>query len=442
MALPSRVKTFSTLLLFTSLILALSAAIAITPVSGQASQVIGVNIEGTITASTAELVGEAIKRGEESNSPVILLLNTPGGALDATFSIISSIEASSVPVISYVSPQGATAWSAGTFILLSSHIAAMAPSTVIGSAQPVAISPTGGAQPIEDEKTLNALVAYLTERAKDHHRNETAARLFITENLNLNADNALSQDVVEFTAPTLEQLLTSIDGLKIITSTGEFQLKTSGAEVIYQTPSLKITILGVLSDPIIASVLLSLGIFSLVFGFSLPGHGGEVIGAVLLILGLIGLGQAGANLGATLLIGLGGILLIAELFTHGFGILGGAGFFSIIFGGLLLFPSPMIVSQDYLNLLLISLIVIPLAFGGFFIFAAYKILQARRAKPRIKVGMIGETVVVVEEVNPNRVGYVLYQGERWRARSEIAIPKGGRALVIAKEGPILVLRPQ
>ncbi|MEM3614542.1 MAG: ATP-dependent Clp protease proteolytic subunit, partial [Nitrososphaerales archaeon] len=189
-------------LIFIFLLTLLSAAY-----SAKADHIIAVKVDGTITAMSSEVIDEALREAEALNTPLIILIDTPGGNLDATIKIIDRIERSTVPVIGYVYPKGARAWSAGTYILLSTHIASMAPHTILGSAQPVAYNPLGGTQPINDTKTINALTTFLVEKARMHGRNETTAARFIKENLNLSAEEAKKMGVIEYVADSVEELL-------------------------------------------------------------------------------------------------------------------------------------------------------------------------------------------------------------------------------------------
>ncbi|HWR63824.1 MAG TPA: nodulation protein NfeD, partial [Candidatus Thermoplasmatota archaeon] len=155
--------------------------------TAQTSKVLLVDITDTIDQSTVEVMTDSLKQAEADNAQaVILLLNTPGGGLDQTFEIAALIKESDIPIIGYVSPSGATAWSAGTFILLSTPLAAMADHTIIGSCQPIETT-LEGTRFINDSKIINALVEWLQERAVMYGRNETLAKLFITENRNVNA---------------------------------------------------------------------------------------------------------------------------------------------------------------------------------------------------------------------------------------------------------------
>ena len=400
-----------------------------------------VTLEGSISPMSYELVNEALDSASASGSLIILIINTPGGNLDATFNIIEAIEQSDVPVIGYVFPAGSKAWSAGTYILLSTNVAAMAPHTILGSAQPVLMDPLGGAVPVEDPKVLNALEAFLVEKAHMHGRNETASRLFILENLNLSAEEAIESGVIEIIASSIDELIEMLDGTEIDTAEGPLTLKTLDAEIVQWSPSLRVTVLQFLSEPVLSYLLFIIGIYALIFGVTSPGYGGEVLGAILVILGIIGLGITGVNFGAIILLGIGTILLLAELFTPGFGILGGGGLFSMLVGGMLMIPAgPWVVSQEWLNTLRMTILFVPPIVGSFFIFAAYKILKARQLQPFIKgvVGGVGESV---DDLSPNQLGFVLYQGEYWKVKTRFSIKRGAKVKILKRDGMLLTVEP-
>jgi membrane-bound serine protease (ClpP class) len=400
-----------------------------------------VTLEGSISPMSSELVNEALNSASASGTPVILVINTPGGNLDATFNIIEALDKSDVPVIGYVFPAGSKAWSAGTYILLSTNIAAMAPHTIIGSAQPVLMDPLGGAVPIEDPKVLNALDAFLVEKAHMHGRNETASRLFVLDNLNLSAEEAMEKGVIEIVASSIDELIEILDGTIIETVDGPFTLKTLDAETVQWSPSLRITVLQFLSEPMLSYLLFIIGIYALIFGVTSPGYGGEVLGAIFVILGIIGMGITGVNIGAIILLGIGVIFLLAELFSPGFGIFGGGGLFSMLVGGMLLIPAgPWIVSQEWLNTLRMTILLVPLIVGVLFIFAAYKILKSRKLKPFIKgaVGGIGESA---DDLSPKKVGFVLYQGEYWKVKTRFSIKRGTKVKILKRDGMLLTVEP-
>lgn len=407
------------------------------------TSVIVIEIGDTITAATADMVEEAVRYSEDVGAEaLVIILDTPGGQLDSTFKIIDKIEASSVPVISFVYPKGAKAWSAGTLILIGSHVAAMAPYTIIGSAQPVAYSPLGESEPVEDSKVLNALSQFIIERARMHGRNETVAKLFITENLNLNSDDALRLNVIDVQASDMDELLVKIDGFTVTTAKGPMTLLTKGGYISKYSPSLRVSVLRTISNPLLAYLLFTLGIYAFIFGLSSPGYGGEIIGVVAILTGLIGLGFD-INLGALLIIGLGAVLMVAEAYTSGFGILGGAGLFCLIIGSLLMIPfapSEWLVTPEWYSYFVSIVLAVAITLGGFTLFMVYKIIRAKRKKPFIKE-VIGSEVEAIEDIEDGKIGFVRFKGEYWQARADGNIKAETKALVIEKDGPRLIIKP-
>jgi membrane-bound serine protease (ClpP class) len=394
-----------------------------------------VALDDAITPASDDIVGEAIAeavgRGCEA---LVITLDTPGGGLAETKEITGQIERTSLPVIGYVYPSGATAWSAGTIILLSSDVAAMVPGTIIGSAQPVQIGPTG-TEPVNDTKVINAVVALAEEKARTHGRNTTAARAFVTSNLNLNAEEALDYGVIEIVSPNLESLMEDADGMVAKNRT----LATSGAELVRFEPSFRLRVLAVLSDPLLAGLLLIVGLYALIFGLSNPGLGAELVGVITLALGLIGLGFS-VNLGALFLIILGLVLLLVELNNPGFGLLGAAGLACMVIGSVLLVPigsTDWYTPAAYKRDAFIALIVPSLVIGGFFVFALYKVAEARR-RPTYSDMMEKEVAEALDRIDPK--GHVMYNGEYWVAESEEPIEPGELVEVLGKERMVLKVR--
>jgi membrane-bound serine protease (ClpP class) len=371
---------------------------------------------------------------------VIITLSTPGGTLDAMLRIIQSIDNSQVPVIGYVTPQGATAWSAGTYILMATHLAAMAPSTIIGSCQPVEYSVTGSV-PVNDSKIINAVLQVMVTQAGNRGRNVTLASEFVTENTNVNDAGALASGVIEIRASSLEDLLQQADGRAVNTIVGNTTLHIAGAQVEQYSYSIRDIVLGALSDPLLANILFIVGIFGLIYGFSTPGAGGEVIGGICLIMGVIGMGFD-VNLTAVVAIIIGAVLLIYELLTPGFGVIGTGGIILLALGALFIVPfSPekWALPAQYYTTFTEAIIAAALVFGAIFGFAAYKIIQVRRRKPTIRTEISGETVEATDGAKPGEVGFVMYKGELWNARSASGLKKGQRYRVLSKDGPVLVV---
>ncbi len=396
-----------------------------------------VELKDSITPASDDIIAEALEKAQAMNAQALIItLNTPGGGLEETKKIIELIESSELPVIGYVYPKSATAWSAGTLILLSTDIAAMAPNTIIGSVQPVEMT-SEGMKPVKEEKVLNAVIALAEERARLHGRNVTVAREFITKNLNLNAEQAKQANVIEVVSPSIEELLKAVDGMKV---KGKV-LNTSEAEIIYLSPSPRLMILNLFSNPILASLLLLVGIYSLVFGLTSPGFGAEIFGVISITLGLIGLGFS-VNIAAIFLIMLGVAMLIYELHVSTFGLLAIGGIICIALGSIMLVPVgfPGMYSPQFQKTLVISLLTPAVVFGVFLAFAIYKMLRIRRKRPEIGE-IIGDTAETIDTITPETSGYVRYQGEYWRARSNEVIKPNTKVVITGKEGRILIVKP-
>ncbi len=404
--------------------------------AGSNGSVLAVELRGAITPVSDDIVLAAIGAAEaEEALALMILLDTPGGGLAETTEILRQMEETKLPVVVYVYPEDAFAWSAGTIILVSSDVAAMAPHTIIGSAQPVQLSPTGGTVPINDSKTINAIVALIEEKARKHGRNTTAAREFVLSNLNLNADEARNYSVVEYIAASPEDLLSQINGSRAKNAT----LITSGAKVEYFEPPLNLQFQSLLSDPTIAGLLMLIGLYALVFGLSSPGVGAEVFGVTALALGLIGLGF-NVNIGAVFLLLLGLGLILAELHSHSFGILAVAGLICVIVGSVLFVPTSFpqwYVPGSYQQSMALALILPSLILGLFLALAIYKVARARFAPPE-NDRFDGEEAEAIDRLDPE--GYVLFQGEYWRAEAREPVEKGEKVVIVAKAGTRLQVK--
>jgi len=404
--------------------------------SASRGDVLSVDLQGPITPASDDIVASALQEAErEKSSAVMLLLDTPGGGLTETYEILKLMEESEVPVIGYVYPSGAAAWSAGTLILIGSDVAAMAPHCIIGSAQPVQLSPLGQVEPVNDSKTTNAIVALIREKARSQGRNETAAGEFVLSNLNLNAEQAKEYGVIEHIAASPEELLGQINGSRAKNIT----LNTTAARIEDFEMSLNLRLLRALSDPTLAGILMLVGLYALIFGLSSPGLGSEALGIVALAMGLIGLGF-NVNVGAIFLILLGLGLILAELHSHSFGILALAGLACVMVGSILFVPTSFperYVPGGYQRSMAMAIILPSLILAAFVAFAMYKVAKARFA-PLASGRLVGETAEALDRLD--REGYVLFQGEYWRAEAEEPVEKGERVVILAKEGERLKVR--
>jgi membrane-bound serine protease (ClpP class) len=427
------------------------------------SSVLVVNINSEITSPTAELVARSIEEARAGGASLIVYeLNTPGGELGSVTDIMNDFNSSPIPVVVWVAPSGATAWSGGTYILMASHIAVMASGTTIGSAQPVLS--TG--QVINESKYINALSALMRDNARLHNRNETVAQEFVTQNINLGPEEALKLHVIDFAADSLQSLLTQLQSYTLVLTTTpvgtsvwkliptgslagvsysksfNFSGISQAAQYTYD-PGISIRLLEILTNPIIASALLIVGAYALIIGFKTPGYGLEITGAFMLFLALLGFGIIGINLAAALMFILGIILTLIEIKTHiGIFALGGIGM--IIAGSFLAFPLPgwELLSIKAVESARLTLISIALVMSGIFGAVVYKVAQARgmkiRSGPEQLIGKIG---TAFSELAPR--GEVKIEGQIWKAQTlEGVVRQGEPVEVVSREGLVLRVKPK
>ncbi len=407
--------------------------------------VLVVEVAEVIDQATVELISAALNEAERIQAEaLILLLDTPGGGADQTFEIGDLILESQIPVVGYVYPKGATAWSAGTFILMTTHYAAMAPNTIIGSAQPIEIG-VDGTRLVNDSKRINALVEWITERAAIYGRNITLAEEFITKNRNVNASEAFAIGGIDAISSSIDKLVSDIDGEQMKINDEIVTLSTKNANIEFFTPSLRIQVLKLLSNPILTSLLLILGIFALIFGISAPGLGAEIFGVIAILLSLLGSGFNIPIISGFLLI-LGGILLFIEIFiTPGFGVIGIGGAISLIAGSVFLIPDysnrGWLISMEWTSTAVIILIAVVILIVVFFLFVLYKILKIRTRKTVVGT-FIGEQARSIDQITPEKPGYVRFKGEYWQAKSEEIIKPNTKVIIVDKDESILIVKPK
>ncbi len=389
--------------------------------------VLWVDIKEFIGPGTVDHMSLAVQEVSDGRySAIVLGIDTFGGSVDSTFRIISSIQSSPVPVIGFVYPAGKQALSAGTYILMATDLAVMAPFTKIGSAQPVV-----GGIPVNDTKTINTLLKEMQGLAEIHDRNRTQLSRFITDNDNLLAEEALRNGAIELVASSMDELLELADGITVMTIAGEVVLDLDGARFVTFQEVPRVTIVRAISDPILSSLLVSIGILILILGITSPGFGAEIGGVVLLILGLIGQGF-NVNYGALGLMGIGAALLIFELYTPSFGVLGVGGI-ALLGGGAIFFvtspPGPILISPDAFNIFIQTIIGVLAIAAVLFGVLIYKFAQIRKIKTPIQKFPTGEGRAV-DNISVDGEGYVVVQGEYWKATSREKISAGDRVVVM------------
>ncbi len=383
-------------------------------------------ISGVVNPVMAEFISREIEVAtEEGAEALVVELDTPGGLDLAMRDIVKAIMASSVPVIVYVAPSGARAASAGVFITLSAHVAAMAPGTNIGAAHPVALGMGQQRDETVEEKVVNDAVAYIRGIAAKRGRNADWAEKAVRESVSITAEEALRLGVIDLIAADLEGLLKAVDGRKVETVLGDRVLKVKGAEVVVREMGWRLRILDTISNPNVAYILMMIGLAGLYFelanpGAILPG----VIGAISLILAFYAFQTLPVNYAGVLLIALSVILFMMEIYVTSYGLLTLGGIVSLALGSLMLFESPLPYLRVSLSVLLPTLIFISL----FFVVAIWLAVKARLSKPISGMeGLIGEEGVAETDLAPE--GKVFIHGEIWDAVGEEPVKKGERVRV-------------
>ncbi len=398
-------------------------------VKAQSAAVVIISVKGTIVPVVADYIDKGISRAEDQNATVCIIeLDTPGGLLNSTEIIVQRILNAHVPIVVYVSPGGAWAASAGTFITLAANIAVMAPGTTIGAAHPV----SGGGEAIpEDEmkKIVEFSAKWMKTIAQERGRNVEEAQLAVTESKSFTDVDALNTNLIDLRADTLESLLSRINGREIILAGGaRVTINTTDYELIREEMSFIEKFLLTISDPNIAYILMSiamLGIMAEIFnpGLIFPG----IVGGICLLLAFYSLGVLPVNYAGILLIILAFGLFIAEALTPGFGLFFGGGIVSLVMGSLLLFQgAPLLFQVDWRLIAVVTVLV-----AGGLGFIAWRAVQIHRKQAAFgREELIGKTATVREALNPQ--GMVFFKGERWTAISEDGEIKVGEEVIIKR----------
>lgn len=411
------------------------------PLQAQSSQILVGDIDGPVTPAMAAYFERLIEEGEQQDvTAVVILLNTPGGGVNTTLEIVQSFRTSDVPVILYVAPNGAQAASAGSLITAAAHVAAMAPETVIGAASPIDgsgadLDETSYRKVVED---LKATMRNLTER-----RGEEAVELaeaMIEEARAVTANEALQANFIDAVATDLPDLLRQVDGLTVTVNNREVTLQT--AEVTQQPVDMSPVeqILHALSNPVLISILLSIGPLAIIVEFYNPGGWvAGFTGVVCVGLGLYGAGVVGANFLGLILIGVSFILLMLEIQTPTIGALAAVGTITLVAGLLVLFNTPQ--TPEFARLPISTAIAISLPTAAFFLFIVAKALQAQKQQPATgSEGMIGRVGPVKKAFKPLPgrehlySGTVLVMGELWRAEADEGFASGEQIVVTKMDG--------
>lgn len=387
-------------------------------------------VEGIIAPSLGDFFVSAIRKAEDGAAHAIVFeLDTPGGLDTSMRVIIKEILRSPAPVIIYVSPSGARAASAGAFITIAAHVAAMAPGTNIGAAHPVQM---GGGDTDQEmtRKIENDAAAYIRGLAERRGRNATWAEDAVRKSVSATATEALKLKVIDVVAENRADLLAKIDGRTVETGAGKITLKTKTAKIVEVEMSFRDKILSVISNPTIAYILLILGMAGLYFELSTPGAIlPGVLGGICLILAFYAFQTLPINYAGLLLIILGVILFIAEVMVVSHGILTIGGIAALILGSLMLIDSP----APFLQISLSAILGVTAATTAFFVFAIGAVFRAHRRQPATgREGLVGQAGVARTRLNPD--GLIFIRGEIWNATCAEGVEPGEQVQVTSVAG--------
>ena len=394
-----------------------------------------IRVEGAIGPTVSNYISRGIaEASERADEMLVIELDTPGGLLNVTQDIVKMLLGSPLPVAVYVSPQGANAGSAGTFITLAAHVAAMAPATTIGAASPVSMG--GGAQPdtVMQKKIFGYAESFIESVAEERNRNVEWARSAVRDGAAITSSEAIEINVIDYLATDLHDLLGQMHGHVI----DGRELKTQGAAVHRIEPNLAERFFGFIMRPEVLLILTLVSIYGILGEISNPGAIiPGVAGAIALVLLLFGVAAMPINVAGFVLIGLAIVLFVMEAFTPTFGVLLGGGAVAFFLGALMLFqdlPKDMQVSMAWI---LPATVMTVLFFG----WVVYYGIKAQMSVTRSGVQtMVGQVVSALEPVYHDR-GRVMISGEYWNARSLQPIKKGQPCRITAVQGLTLLVEP-
>ena len=386
----------------------------LSPLLSNGQKVISITVNDGINPSTAEYIEQGIETAQKEQAQcLIIILNTPGGLLTSTRNIVSGIMQSQVPVVVYVSPTGAHAGSAGTFITLAANIAAMAPGTNIGAAHPVDMQ--GKSDAVMNEKVINDASAFIRTIAEKRGRNVKWADDAVRTSVSLTEAEALEKNVIDIVADNENDLLTKLDGKEVQVNGVPKILQTKNATVEPLEMGFFQKVLSRLSDPNISYIIMMLGFYGLIFELFSPGAiFPGIIGVICLILAFYSMSTMPVNYAGLGLIIFGIILYLLEIKIVSHGLLAIGGTVSVLLGSMILFRTSPV--ENYVSLSW-SVIISVTAFSAlFFLFLVTMGLRAQRSKPASGVStMIGQTALTLGELDP--AGQVSVSGEIWKAVS-------------------------
>jgi membrane-bound serine protease (ClpP class) len=394
-----------------------------------------IRVAGTIGPTSTQYIERSLRKSIEAGDQALIIeLDTPGGLLDSTQDIVQALLGTDHPTVVYVSPRGANAGSAGTFITLAAHIAAMSPATNIGAASPVSMG-GGEMDTVMQKKIFSYSESYIESIAEQRERNVEWAKSAVRDGASITASEALEINVIDLIADDINDLLSQIDGMEIEGKT----LNTRGAEQNRIPQTLAEIFFSFILRPEVMLILTLVAIYGIIGEVTNPGGIiPGVAGVIALILLLYGVAAMPINLAGFLLIGLAIILFVAEAFTPAFGLLITGGAVAFFLGALMLFqdlPEEMQISLYWL----IPATLLTAAFFAWIVTYGIKSLFAP-----VRSGLestIGKTAEVTDVILPGQTGKVFFDGEYWNAESEYPLNEGDSCEILEYKGLRVFVRP-
>lgn len=412
------------------------------PVTGQSpegARVIHVlTVDGVINPVASRYLIRGIEQAEADPAveAVIVVLSTPGGLLDATRDIVKKMLIATVPIAVFVYPPGTHAASAGTFITLAGHVAAMAPNTNLGAAHPVQLQGDIEGSSMEG-KVVNDAVSFIRNIARARGRNAEWAEAAVRKSVTATAEQAVEKKVVDLIAANVQDLAEKMHGRKVKLPTGERTLDTKSAQIKEISMNFVDQLLNVIAHPNIAYILLILGIYGLIYEFASPGVGiGAVVGTTCLLLGLFAMQVLPINWAGLFLILAGLVFLVLEALLSTGGLLAVGGVGSLIFGSFMLFDASVAPYYRVHWGIVLGTAAVSAAFAFGVVRAIWRVM---RTKSIVGFDVLKDSTATALEDFYQGEGFVQVEGERWRAKAAANVKKGERVVVKGKDGPLLLV---